>query len=105
VKLNIANKFVENITKFQYLGKMQTNINCMNEENKVRLNSGNACYPSVQNLLSLRLPTNTKVKNNFAFLMDVKHRIFLLREEYRRRVSEKRVPRKIPAPNTEKITD
>ena len=42
VKLNTANKFVENLTNFQYLGKMQTNQNCVYEGNKVRLNSGNA---------------------------------------------------------------
>jgi hypothetical protein len=67
VKLNIANKFVENVINFQYLGKMQTNQNWMNENNKVRLNSGNACYSSVQNIFSPRLPTNTKIKNNFGF--------------------------------------
>jgi hypothetical protein len=37
--------------------------------------------------------------------MDVKYSFFLLREEYGRRVSDKRVLRKILAPNTEKITD
>jgi hypothetical protein len=47
VKLNITNKFAENITNFKYFGKMKTNQNFMNEDNKVRLNSGNACYSSV----------------------------------------------------------
>jgi hypothetical protein len=37
--------------------------NCMHEEIKSRLNSGNACYHSVQSLLSSRLLSgNVKVK-------------------------------------------
>jgi hypothetical protein len=36
-----------------------TNQNLIQEEFKRRLNSGNACYHSVQNLLSSRLLTKT----------------------------------------------
>jgi hypothetical protein len=38
-----------------YLGTTLTNQNFVNDEIKSRLNSGNACYNSVQNILSSRL--------------------------------------------------
>jgi hypothetical protein len=45
----------ENVSQFRYLGTTVTNQNLIQEEIKRRLNSGNACYNSVQNLLSSRL--------------------------------------------------
>jgi hypothetical protein len=42
-------------TQFKYLGTTVTNQNLIQEEMKRRLNSGNACYHSVQNLLSSRM--------------------------------------------------
>ena len=48
---------------FVYLGTTLTNQNSIAEEIKSRLRSGNACYHSVQNLLSSRLLSkNLKIK-------------------------------------------
>jgi hypothetical protein len=50
--IRIANESFENVTKFKYLGMTLTNQNDIRDGIKKRLNSGNACYYSVQNLLS-----------------------------------------------------
>jgi hypothetical protein len=61
--INIANKSFEDIMKFKYLETILTDQNCINEEINSRLNSGNACYHSVQSILSSRLPPrNVQVK-------------------------------------------
>ncbi|PNF16194.1 hypothetical protein B7P43_G17976, partial [Cryptotermes secundus] len=49
--LKIGNRCFENVAKFRYLGTTITDRNLIQEEIKRRLNSGNACYHSVQNLL------------------------------------------------------
>ena len=53
VKTN--NSFFERAEQFKYLRTTLTNINYTQEEIKSRLKSGNACYLSVQNLLSSSL--------------------------------------------------
>jgi ribosomal protein S2 len=53
--MKMANRCFENVAKFRYLGTTITNQNLIQEEIKRKLNSGNACYNSVQNLLSSRL--------------------------------------------------
>jgi hypothetical protein len=46
--IKIANSCFENVAQFRYLGKTVTNQNFIQEEIKWRLNSGNACYHSVE---------------------------------------------------------
>jgi hypothetical protein len=53
--IKIANRSFENVSQFRYLGTTVTNQNLIQEKIKRRLNSGNALYHSVQNLLSSRL--------------------------------------------------
>jgi hypothetical protein len=51
------------MAKFRYLGTTVTNQNLTQEDIERRLNSGNACCHSVQNLLSSRLLSkNTKIR-------------------------------------------
>jgi hypothetical protein len=53
--MKIASRSFGNVAQFKYLGTAVRNQNLIQEEIKRRLNSGNACYHSVQNLLSSRL--------------------------------------------------
>jgi hypothetical protein len=50
--IKIGNRSFENVAQFRYLGTTITNRNLIQEETKRRLSSGNACYHSVQSLLS-----------------------------------------------------
>jgi hypothetical protein len=60
--VKIDNKSFERVEEFKYLGTTLTNRYSIHEEIKSRLKSGNACYHSVQNLLSSRLLSkNTKI--------------------------------------------
>ena len=49
------NSSIERVEEFKYLGITLTNQNSVQEAIKSRLKLGNACYNSVQNLLSSRL--------------------------------------------------
>jgi hypothetical protein len=48
--IRVAIESFEKVAKFKYLGMTLTNQNDIRDEIKSRLNSGNACYYSVQNL-------------------------------------------------------
>jgi hypothetical protein len=52
------------VSQFKYFGTTVTNQNLIQEEIKRRLNSGNAYYHSVQNLLSSLLVSKNMEKMN-----------------------------------------
>jgi len=61
--IKIDNSSFERVDEFKYLGTTLTNQNSIQEEIKSRLKPGNACYHSVQNLLSSSLLSkNLKIK-------------------------------------------
>jgi hypothetical protein len=101
------------VTKFKYLGVTLTNQNEIHDEIKSKLNSGNACSYSVQNILSSRLISkNLKIKiyktlilpvvlygcETWSLTLGEEHR---LRVGHRLRVSENRVLRRIFGPKRE----
>jgi len=84
--------------------------NSKQEEIKSRLKSGNACYRSVQNLLSSNLLSkNIKSKIYRTIILSVvlygcETWSLTLREERRLRVFENRVLRRIFGPSRDKVT-
>jgi sorting nexin-29 len=61
--IKIATRSFENVSQFKYLRTTVTNQNLIQDEIKGRLNSTNACYHSVHNLLSSRLLSkNLKIR-------------------------------------------
>jgi hypothetical protein len=93
--------------KFKQLGTTLTNHSDIHNEIKSRLNTGNACYYSVQNLLSSCLISKKlKIKIYRTVILPVllygcETWSVTLREENRLRVSENRVLRKIFGPKRE----
>jgi hypothetical protein len=108
--IKIAKRSIERVAEFKYLGTTLTDQKCMQEEIKSRLNSGNACYHSVQILLSSRLLSrNVKVKIYKTIILPVvlygcETWSFTLREEHRLRVFENRVRRRIFGPKKDEVT-
>ena len=93
----------------KYLGTTLTNKNSILEEIKNRLKSGNACYLSVQNLVSSSLLSkNFKVKIYKIIILSVvlygcETLSLTLRERRRLRVFENRVLRRILGPRRDEV--
>ena len=87
--------------EFKYLGTTLTNENSIHEKIKSKVESGNACYHSVQNLLSSSLLSqNLRIKIYRIIILPVdlygcETWSLTLREEFRLRVFENRVLRRV----------
>jgi hypothetical protein len=92
------------------LGTTLTDQNCIQEEIKSSLNSGNACYRSVQSLLSSLLQSrNVTVKIYKTVILPVvlygcETWSVTLREVHRLRVFENRLLRRIFRPKRDEVT-
>ena len=87
------NSSIERVEEFKYLGITLTNKNSIQEEIKSRLKLGNACYYSVQNLLSSSLLSKKLYRTIImpVVLYGCENWSVTLREERRLKVFENRV--------------
>jgi hypothetical protein len=98
------------VEQFKYLGITLANRNSIQEELKSRLKSGNACYHSVQDLLSSSLLyKNTTIKKYRTIILPVvlygcETWSLTLREVLRWGVFENRVLRRIFGPKRDEVT-
>jgi hypothetical protein len=105
--IKIANRSIENVSKFKYLGTTVTHQNLIQEEIKRQLNSGNACYHSVQSLLtSCLLSKNLKMKICKTIILSVVlygYKTWSLNLRERLRVFKNKVLRRILGPKRDKV--
>ena len=107
--IKIDNSSFERVEEFKYLGTTLTNQNSVQEEIKSGLKSVNACYYSVQNLLSFSLLSkNRKIKVYRIIILPVvlygcETWLLTLREECRLRLFENNVLRRIFGPTREEV--
>ena len=108
--MRVDNSTFEWVEEFKYLGTTLTNQNSILEEIKGRLRSGNACYHSMQNLLSSRLLSkNLKIKIYRTIILPVvlygcETWSLTLREERKLRMFENMVSRRIFGPRRAEVT-
>jgi len=108
--VRINNSTFERVEEFKYLGTTLTHQNSIPEEIKSRLRLGNACYHSVQNLLSSRLLSrNLKIKVYRTIILPVvlygcETWSLTLREERKLKVFENKVLRRIFGPRRDEVT-
>ncbi|KAJ4448244.1 hypothetical protein ANN_10258 [Periplaneta americana] len=108
--IKIGDLSFEEVEKFKYLGATVTNINDTREEIKRRINMGNACYYSVEKLLSSSLLSkNLKVRIYKTVILPVllygcETWTLTLREEHRLKVFENKVLRKIFGAKRDEVT-
>ena len=103
------NSSIERVEEFKYLGTKLTNQNSIQEEIKSRIKLRNACYYSVQNLLSSSLLSrNLKIEIYRNIILPVvlygcETWSLTLREEHRLRVFEIRVLRIVFGPKRNEV--
>jgi len=104
------NSTFERVEEFRYLGKTITNQNSIQEVVKGRLKSSNACYHSVQNLLSSTLPSiHLKIKKYRNIILRLVLYGFetwslTCREEHGLRVFENRLLKKVFGRKRDEVT-
>ena len=104
------NSCIERVEEFKYLGTTLTSKNSIQKEIKSGLKVGNACYYSVQNLLSSSLLSKKlKIKIYRTIILPVvlygcETWSLTLREERRLRVFENRVLRTVFGPKRDEVT-
>ena len=107
--VKIDNSSIERVEEFKYLGTTLKDQNSIQEEIKSKLKLGNACYYSVQNLLSSRLLSkNLKIKISRTIILPVvlygcETWSPTLREEHKLRLFENRVLR-VFGPKRDEVT-
>jgi hypothetical protein len=105
-----GNRLYEMVSQFKYLVMRVTNQNLIQEEIERRLNSGNACYHSVQNLLSSHLLSkNVKIRLYKTVILPVvlygcETWSVTLREEHKLRVFVNMVLSRIFGPKRDGVT-